>query len=48
VVAADQLPGEVGATLLDAARQAFTHGLHVTSGLSAALAVLAAVLLGRR
>jgi hypothetical protein len=45
-------PGEVGAALLDAARQAFTHGLHVTSGLSAALAVgravLATVLLGRR
>jgi DHA2 family multidrug resistance protein-like MFS transporter len=52
VVAAEQLPGEVGAALLDAARQAFTHGLHVTSALSAALAVglavLAAVLLGRR
>jgi MFS transporter, DHA2 family, multidrug resistance protein len=52
VVAAGQLPGTLGAALLDTARQAFTHGLMVTSAIGAVLtlglAVLAAVLLGRR
>jgi MFS transporter, DHA2 family, multidrug resistance protein len=52
VVAAGELPGALGAALLDAARQAFTHGLVTTSAVSAALtlglAALAAVLLGRR
>jgi len=46
---AHQLPAEAGAALLAAARQAFTTGLHVTVGISAAvaagIAVLAAVLL---
>jgi MFS transporter, DHA2 family, multidrug resistance protein len=52
VVAAGQLPGALGADLLDAARQAFTRGLVTTSAISAVLtlglAALAAVLLGRR
>ena len=52
VVAAAELPGELGAALLDAARQAFTQGLVTTSAISAVLtlglAALAAVLLGRR
>jgi DHA2 family multidrug resistance protein-like MFS transporter len=52
VVAAGQLPGELGAALLDAARQAFTQGLVTTSAISAALtlglAALALLLLGRR
>jgi DHA2 family multidrug resistance protein-like MFS transporter len=50
VVAAEQLGGELGAALLDAARQAFTQGLRLTAVVSAvltvALAVLAATLLG--
>jgi MFS transporter, DHA2 family, multidrug resistance protein len=45
----DQIPGPLGAELLDAAREAFTHGLQLTAALSAAvaaaLAILAAVLL---
>jgi MFS transporter, DHA2 family, multidrug resistance protein len=49
VAAAQQLPDQLGVALLDAARQAFTHGLHLTAASSAAvaagLAVLAAVLL---
>jgi MFS transporter, DHA2 family, multidrug resistance protein len=52
VVAAGQLPGALGADLLDAARQAFTQGMVATSAVSAVLtlglAALAAVLLGRR
>jgi DHA2 family multidrug resistance protein-like MFS transporter len=50
VVAAEQLGGELGAALLDAARQAFTQGMRLTAVVSAvlsvALAVLAAALLG--
>ena len=46
---AHELPAEAGAALLAAARQAFTSGLHVTAGISAAvaagIAVLAMVLL---
>src|SRR5262249_53074726 len=44
VGAAHQLPAEVGAALLAAARQAFTSGLHATAGISAAVAVGIAVL----
>jgi MFS transporter, DHA2 family, multidrug resistance protein len=50
VVAAEQLGGELGAALLDAARQAFAQGLRLTAVVSAvltvAVAVLAATLLG--
>jgi MFS transporter, DHA2 family, multidrug resistance protein len=52
VVAAEQLGGELGAALLDAARQAFTQGLRLTAAVSVvlavALAVLVAALLGSR
>src|SRR5512132_1806889 len=41
---AAQLPEGVGTALLAAARQAFTHGLQLTAGLSAAVAVAVAVL----
>ena len=51
VAAAAQLPDQLGAELLDAARQAFTQGLHVAFAISAAAAVgvatLAAILLRR-
>jgi MFS transporter, DHA2 family, multidrug resistance protein len=51
VAAAGQLPDTLGAPLLDAARQAFTQGLHlafaVSAAAAAAVAVLAAVLLHR-
>jgi MFS transporter, DHA2 family, multidrug resistance protein len=49
VAAAAQLPGQMGTMLLDAAREAFTRGLHFAFGISAAaligVAILAAVLL---
>ena len=49
VAAAHQLPGLAGAELLDRAREAFTQGLQLSAGISAAsaiaMAVLAAVLL---
>jgi MFS transporter, DHA2 family, multidrug resistance protein len=49
VGAAGQLPGHTGTALLDAAREAFTQGLHFAFGISAAaslgVAVLAALLL---
>jgi DHA2 family multidrug resistance protein-like MFS transporter len=41
---AAQLPGEVGAAVLDAARQAFTQGMQLTVALSAVVAVGIAVL----
>ena len=41
---AAQLPEEVGAALLGAARSAFTQGLQFTAGLSAMIAVIIAVL----
>jgi DHA2 family multidrug resistance protein-like MFS transporter len=41
---AGQLPEGVGGALLASARQAFTHGLQLTAGLSAAVAVGVAVL----
>jgi DHA2 family multidrug resistance protein-like MFS transporter len=48
---AERLQGEIGAGLLDSARDAFTQGLQVTAAISAAVAVgmaiLAAVLLRR-
>jgi DHA2 family multidrug resistance protein-like MFS transporter len=51
VTAAGHLPGQLRAALLDAARQAFTHGLHAVAGISAAitigLAIMDAVLLRR-
>jgi MFS transporter, DHA2 family, multidrug resistance protein len=43
VAAARQLPADLGAGLLAAARQAFTTGLQVTAGISAAVAVGIAV-----
>jgi DHA2 family multidrug resistance protein-like MFS transporter len=42
--AAEQLPDQLGTALLDAARQAFTQGLHVSAATGAALAVGIAVL----
>jgi MFS transporter, DHA2 family, multidrug resistance protein len=44
LAAASQLPDQLGAALLDTARQAFTQGLQVTAALSAALAVGLAIL----
>jgi MFS transporter, DHA2 family, multidrug resistance protein len=44
VAAAGQLPDRVGAELLEAAREAFTHGLHLTAITSAALALGMAIL----
>jgi MFS transporter, DHA2 family, multidrug resistance protein len=35
VEVAGQYPGQIGATLIDAAREAFTQGLHVAAGISA-------------
>ncbi|MEU5885091.1 MFS transporter [Spirillospora sp. NPDC047279] len=44
VVAAGQLPGEAGAALLDAARDAFTGGMATVAGLGTVVFVLMAVL----
>jgi len=44
VAAAVQLPGRLGADLLEAARQAFTSGLRLTAAISALLAIGVAVL----
>ncbi|HJT99933.1 MAG TPA: MFS transporter, partial [Actinomycetes bacterium] len=44
VAVAQQLPADVGAGLLDAAREAFTTGLQVTAGISAVVAIGIAVL----
>jgi MFS transporter, DHA2 family, multidrug resistance protein len=44
VAAANQLPDQLGAALLDAAREAFTQGLRLTFAISAAIAVGIAVL----
>jgi DHA2 family multidrug resistance protein-like MFS transporter len=41
--AAEQLPGPVGAALLDAARSAFVHGMQVTSLLAVGVAMIVAV-----
>jgi hypothetical protein len=47
--AAQQLPGQAGTALLDAAREAFTHGMHTTAVagavVMAATAMLAVMLL---
>ncbi len=42
----DRLPDELGETLLDAAHQAFTHGLRVTTAIAAVVAVAVAFLAG--
>ena len=44
VAAGDELPGRLAAELVDAAREAFTQALQVAAGLSAAVAIGAAVL----
>ena len=44
VAAAGQLPGQLGQELLQAARQAFTQGLHVVFAISAAAVIGAAIL----
>jgi DHA2 family multidrug resistance protein-like MFS transporter len=44
VAAAGQLPGQLGQELLQAARQAFTQGLHVAFAISAAAVLGAAIL----
>jgi DHA2 family multidrug resistance protein-like MFS transporter len=44
VSAAGQLPDELGAALLGAARDAFGHGLHVVAAISAGVAIGSAVL----
>ncbi|MGH2674507.1 MAG: MFS transporter, partial [Actinomycetota bacterium] len=41
---AAQLPDQLGAPLLAAAREAFTHGLHLTAAISAAVAIAVAIL----
>ena len=44
VAAAGQLPEQLGATLLDTAREAFTQGLHLSFAISAAVAIGIALL----
>ena len=44
VAAAGQLPGDLGAALLSAARDAFSQGLHVVAAISAGVALASAVL----
>ena len=44
VVVAGQLPDPLGLALLDAARDAFVQGLHLTAAISAAIAIAAAIL----
>jgi DHA2 family multidrug resistance protein-like MFS transporter len=44
VAADDQLPDALSAQLLDAAREAFTQGVQLAAGISAAVVILAAVL----
>jgi DHA2 family multidrug resistance protein-like MFS transporter len=44
LAAAGQLPDRLGGPLLDAAREAFTDGLHVVAGVSAAVAIIGAIL----
>jgi MFS transporter, DHA2 family, multidrug resistance protein len=46
VAAAGQLPDRIGAPLLAATRVAFTHGLQVAAGISALVALGAAVMVG--
>jgi DHA2 family multidrug resistance protein-like MFS transporter len=42
--AANQMPERVGAPLLDAARTAFTHGLHVTAGVCVVVVLASALI----
>jgi MFS transporter, DHA2 family, multidrug resistance protein len=44
VIVADQLPDQIGLALLAVARDAFVQGLHLAAGISAAIAVGAAVM----
>ncbi len=44
VSVAVQLPGQLGAALLDVARDAFVRGLHLTAGISAVLAMATAIM----
>jgi DHA2 family multidrug resistance protein-like MFS transporter len=44
VMAAGHLPGQLRLAVLDAARQAFTHGLHAVAIVSAAIAISLAIL----
>ncbi|UGT42495.1 MFS transporter [Nocardia yamanashiensis] len=44
VETASTLPGPLGTAVLDAARAAFVHGVHITSGIAAVAAALLAVL----
>ena len=44
VAVAGQLPGELGTTVLVTAREAFVHGMQLTSGIAAVIAALLAVL----
>src|SRR6185503_1307251 len=44
VAVAGQLPANIGEPLLTAARTAFIHGMHLTSGLAAIAAISLAVL----
>ena len=48
VAAANQLPDQLGAALLDTAREAFTHGLQLTFAISATVAIGIAVLVATR
>lgn len=43
VIVAEQLPAAVGLELLDVAREAFVQGLHLAAGISAAVALTAAI-----
>jgi DHA2 family multidrug resistance protein-like MFS transporter len=44
VAMAEQLPGQIGATVLDTAREAFVHGMQLTSTIAAVIAVGLALL----
>jgi MFS transporter, DHA2 family, multidrug resistance protein len=44
VAVADQLPDALGVPLLEAAREAFTQGLHLAAAVSAAAALAFAIL----
>jgi MFS transporter, DHA2 family, multidrug resistance protein len=46
VAARDELPGELGERLIDAAQEAFTEALQIAAALSAAVALTAAILAG--
>jgi DHA2 family multidrug resistance protein-like MFS transporter len=46
VTAAERLPADLAADLIEAARESFTNGLNVVAGVSAAAAVVFAILAG--